>query len=116
MAVSAAAMKAALLFTHQHIQNSSSNELSLSQQNKDPSCHRERRVPSPGLPAVGWADVGMIMPSPRLMSLFQMSQKPPDCYCLIPILFTLCVELKDKRLWMDDADFFLFIYLFIALI
>lgn len=69
MADSAGAMKAALLFTHQNIQNISSNELSLPQQNKDPSCHSERRVPSPGLPAVWWADVGMIMPSLGLMSL-----------------------------------------------
>lgn len=67
MVVSAAAMKAALLFTHQTIQNICSNELSLPQQNKDRAVTASGM--SLGLPAVWWADVDMIMPSPGLMSL-----------------------------------------------
>lgn len=113
MAVSAATMKAALLFTPQNIQNISSNELSLSQQNKDPSCHSERRVPSPGLPAVWLADVGMIIPSPELMSL----SKSRLTAVISHRLYCVCVALKTKPgLECMTQIFFFPISLFFALI
>lgn len=110
VAVSAATMKAALLFTPQNIQNISSNELSLSQQNKDPSCHSERRVPSPGLPAVWLADVGMIIPSPELMSLFK------SCLTAVISHRLYCVCGVKNKAWprMHDSDLFFFFFQFLC--
>lgn len=62
-------LKAVFLFTHQNIENISSNELSLPPKNKDPGCHSEQCVLHSCLPTVWWADVWMIMPSRGLVSL-----------------------------------------------
>lgn len=62
-------LKAVFLFTHQNIENISSNELSLPLKKKDPSCHSEQHIPHSCLPTVWWADARMIMPSRGLVSL-----------------------------------------------
>lgn len=62
-------LKAVFLFTHQNIENISSNELSLPPKNKDPGCHSVQCVLHSCLPTVWWADVWMIMLSHGLASL-----------------------------------------------
>lgn len=83
MAVNAAIMKAALLFTHQKSQNIPINELSLSQQNKDPSCHSERRVlcSGPADSAVGWSGYDN-----AITGINVSVQKQPNCCCLARIM------------------------------
>lgn len=82
MAVSAAVMKAVLWFTHQKIQNIPSNELSFPQQNKDPSCHSECRVPclGPAYSAVVWCGHDN-----AITGINVSVQKQPNCCCLAAI-------------------------------